>query len=505
MSKDLLSAIDLVLGSPHLWLVVGAAALYGTFMGAMPGLTATLAVALIVPLTAFMTPLEAMAAVVTLEACAIFAGDIPNVLLRMPGTPASAAYTEAAHALTRKGRGNEVLAHCLVFSVAGGLFGSLALALCARPLAALATKLSFVESFWLYVIGLGCASLAAGGSRLRSLLGLLLGLLFSTIGLSPVHSTARFTLGLPQLYQGLGFIPSMIGLFGLSEVFRSAAAQVKGDSGGRPPHAAGLHAGLRRSLGLLPARRLPFLRSASVGTLIGMLPGAGADIAAWVTFGLSRRIAAAGGGTGDASREDDALLGSVSDASAANNASLAGAWVPTLVLGIPGDSVTALVLGILTMKNLRPGPEIFERQGPLVLGLFVVFFLANLALLPVGYLAIRWSAGLLRIQPRVLLPLIVLFCILGAYAPQGSCFDVGTMLVMGLLGLFLERHHVPLGPVVLGIVLGGPLEETFLQTLASTNGSWLGFVSRPIAAVLALCALGLFVGPPLARRARQRG
>ena len=198
----------------------------------------------------------------------------------------------------------------------------------------------------------------------------------------------------------------------------------------------------------------------------------------------------------------------VADAGAANNSALAGAWVPALTLGIPGDSITAIVLGIMMMKNLQPGPEIFEQQAVLVHSLYLVFVLANLALLPAGFLAIRASGALMRVPRHTLLPVIVLFCVLGAYAIGGSYFDVGLMLAMGVLGFLLERWQVPVGPVVLGIILGGPLEERFIQAMTASQGSLTVFFARPSAAVLGIVALGVWLLPMISawsRRASSRG
>ena len=253
------------------------------------------------------------------------------------------------------------------------------------------------------------------------------------------------------------------------------------------------------SLSLFWSRRLQTLQASSIGTLIGILPGAGADIAAWVSYGVSKRMSKKPDEYGRGSIEG------VADAGAANNSALAGAWVPALTLGIPGDSITAIVLGIMMMKNLQPGPQIFETQAVLVHSLFLVFVLANLALLPAGYLAIRASGALMRVPRHTLLPVIVLFCVLGSYSIGGSYFDVGLMAGMGVLGFVLERFQVPVGPVVLGIILGGPLEERFVQALTASRGSLAVFFARPTAAALGLVALAVWLLPAVAAwRARRR-
>ena len=491
---------------PSLLAVIAASAIYGTLFGSIPGLSATMAVALIVPITYFLSPLAALAAVVTLEACAISAGDIPSALVRIPGTPASAAYADDLYHLGQRGEYHRALGVCIVFSVIGGLFGVAVLALFAGPFASIATWFTVAEYFWLYVLGLGCAVVVSRGSALKGALALLLGLLLSTVGLSPVHTEARFTFAQPELYQGINFIPALVGLFGLSEVLRNVRA-LGGPVDVLVVQKAAAEVGLIRSLravfggtlALFWRRRWQTLQASAVGTLIGILPGAGADIAAWVTYGLSKRASTKPEEYGHGSIEG------VADAGAANNSALAGAWVPALTLGIPGDSITAIVLGIMMMKNLQPGPQIFEKQAVLVHSLLLVFVLANLALLPAGYLAIRASGALMRVPRHTLLPCIVLFCVLGSYSIGGSYFDVGLMLAMGVLGFALERWQVPLGPIVLGIILGGPLEERFVQALTASQGSLSVLFARPPAAILGVAAIGVWSWPlVIAWRARRR-
>ena len=498
-----------ILSDPQVLMIVVASAFYGVFMGAVPGLTATMAVALLIPVTFFLDPIPALAAVVTLEACAIFAGDIPNTLLRIPGTPSSAAYADDAYALSRSGQSERVLGVCLTFSVFGGLLGAVILMFFAPQLARVATWFTVAEYFWLYLLGLTCAVVVSRGSALKATLSLIIGLLLSTVGLSAVHTQARFTFGQAELYQGINFIPAMIGLFGLSEVFRNVLqleveAQVTEQTEiSRDAKSTGLWgrfvaAPIRSvfgaSLPLFWHRKWHALRSGLIGSAVGMLPGAGADIGAWVSLAVSKRTSRTPEKYGAGS------LDGIGDATAANNSALAGAWVPALVFGIPGDSVTALVIGVLLMKNVKPGPDIFEKQAILVYSIYVIFLLANLVLIPVGLLAIKLGSWVVRIPRRVLLPAIVLFCIIGAYAINGSYFDVLVMLAMGLLGFLLERHAVPLGPVVLGIILGGPLEERFIQTLTGSDGSLLAFVERPVAAGLAVACLILWLVPLLERR-----
>jgi TctA family transporter len=237
---------------------------------------------------------------------------------------------------------------------------------------------------------------------------------------------------------------------------------------------------------LLRRRVRHTLRSGVIGSFVGMLPGAGADIAAWVSIAASKQA------SDDPDEYGHGSVGGISDATAANSSALAGTWIPALVFGIPGDSITAIVIGILLMKNLTPGPDIFIEQAGLVYSIYLIFIVANLVLLPVGVLAIKAGSRVVRVPQRLLMPIILLFCIVGAYAINSSSFDVLVMLGMGVLGFGLERFGVPLGPVVLGIILGAPLEERFIQILTASGGDPFAFFSRPVAAVLGLLCAGLW-------------
>ncbi len=499
------------IASPEVMLVIFLSAVYGLFVGSIPGLTATMAVALLIPLTFYLDNLSAIAAIVTLEACSIFAGDIPTTLVRIPGTPSSAAYTDDAYSLTRQGLHETSLGVSLVFSVAGGLFGALVLIFAAPQLAKIAFQFTTYEYFWLYVLGLSCAAIVSTGSRLKGALALMIGLMFSTVGLSEVHSVPRFTFGFDELFTGINFIPAMIGLFGLSEVFRNCLTSKTEEGTGKLVSAVvaeddhSLFKHLKPVFGgVLPRlwkQKMGWFRSSCIGATIGMIPGAGADIAAWISYAVSKKCSKTPEEYGKGS------LDAVGDATSANNSALAGAWIPALVLGIPGDSVTAIVIGVLLMKNITPGPAIFENPDQLVLvhGIYLTFIVANLLLIPLGFLAIRSGAQLVRVPRRILMPLILMFCVVGSYSINGSYFDVWVMLGMGIIGFVLEVFAIPLGPVVLGIILGGQLEQTFVQNLTKDD-SFLSFFNRPISAGLGIFCIALWLVPmimPLLRKKIQ--
>ena len=352
--------------------------LYGAFVGAMPGLTATMAVSLLVPFTFFMDPIPAISAIVATTTTAIFAGDIAGALLRMPGTPASAAYVDDSFALARQGKARSTLLLSLFTAAIGGVVGVLILSLIAPQLARFAIGFSSYENFWLSALGLTCAVFAGSGTVAKSLASLFIGLFIATIGIDVAVGHPRFTFDNYELYDGVSFIPAMIGLFALSEVLRNARRGVNGVDAQKTLAQTTLEpigAAARTAWRHVAAFRLNIARSSLLGTGIGALPGAGADIAAWICYAISRRFSKTPQAYGRGASEG------IADGGSANNAAVAGAWTPALVFGIPGDSVTAIAIGVLLMKGLTPGPQIFDTDADLINALFGSFLIANLALI----------------------------------------------------------------------------------------------------------------------------
>jgi putative tricarboxylic transport membrane protein len=470
----------LLLASPKVILIIMISAIYGLFVGAMPGLTATMATALLVPFTFYMDPVPALVSIVTMSAMAIFAGDIPAALIRIPGTPSSAAYTQDSFELTKQGKAELVLGADVVFSAVGGLMGAVILMTSAPLLAEIAFTFTTFEYFWLASMGLS-ATIMVSGSQIKGALSMILGLFLSTVGVDITLGFPRFTFGSVELLNGVNFIPAMIGLFGVSEVIRSVMegelaypiARVKTEK---------IFSGIWK---LFRRYKVNVLRSGLLGTYIGILPGAGADIAAWLAYAVSKRFSKEPEKYGKGSIE------AIVDAGTANNSCLAGDWVPMLVFGIPGDSITAIVIGVLFMKGLRPGPMIFEQQPEIIYAVYLAFIIANLLMIPFGYLSIKCSSQMLRVPRNILMPGILMFCIVGSFAINNSIFDVGTMLVMGVVGYFLEANGFPVAPVVLGIVLGPIVEKNFMMSMIKTDWNVTQFFTRPVSAIL--CIITIFV------------
>ncbi len=492
MSAAWAQAFAMVL-DPYTIVVMLAASLYGLFVGAVPGLTATMATALLVPVTFFMAPIPAVAAIVAATAMAIFSGDIPGCLMRMPGTPASAAYTDEAYAMTKKGQAELALGAGLVFSAIGGLFGTAVLIVAAPALAEFALRFSSFEYFWLVLMGLTCAVFMSSDRPLKGFVSLLLGLFVACVGLGNPAGFPRFTFGNVEMMGGIGMIPMMIGMFAISEIIRYAVDT-------HPPlkivdqPIGNVFKGM---WGLAKKYPMQIMRGSALGTAVGALPGAGADIAAWMSYAISKKM----------SKEPEKFgtghVEGIVESGAANNSALAGAWIPALVFGIPGDSITAIIIGVLYMKNMNPGPSLFTQNPQNVYAVYLLFILANLIMIPLGWWCIKVSKQILKVPRNVLMPVIMLFCVVGSFAINNTAFDVTVMLIAGIVAYVLEDNGFPVAPAILGIVLGGMLEDNFITSMIKSDGSFLTFVERPVAATLCALTLALWFLPPLLRRLRR--
>jgi len=480
----ILDALPLVLNFEVLSVML-AAALFGLLVGCIPGLTATMATALLVPITFFMDPVPAIAAMVTATAMAIFAGDLPGALLRVPGTPASAAYAAEAYAMTQRGQGEQALGTSLVCSAIGGLVGTVVLVIFAPMLAEVALQFTQFEYFWLACLGLTCAVFVSTASPLKGAVALLIGLFLATVGIDVTAGHPRYTLGIPDLLGGVAFIPAMIGMFAVAEILRNV---LSAEDVPAPPLQSLFN--VFRGVGAIVRRYWRgVVRGSAIGTVVGVLPGAGGDIGAWVSYAISKRFSKEPEKFGTGHGEG------IADAGSANNAALSGAWVPALVFGIPGDSITAIVIGVLYVKGMNPGPMIFINSPELIYGVFVAFFIANLALVPLGFLAIGLARYILRIPRTIIWPIVLILSIVGAYAINNSLFGVVIMLVMGILAFIMEENGFPVAPTILGLVLGPMLEGNFLTAMIKSDGNLLAFFERPIAAVLGVVTIAVWLVP----------
>ena len=469
--------------------------LFGIFVGATPGLTATMAVALIVPFSYHLPDTNAsLALIIGVSFTAIFAGDIPATLLRIPGTPASAAATLDGHAMAKKGKASLALFIDLFCSSLGGMVGVAALVFLAPQLGRLALKFTSYEYFWLGILGLGVSAIVSGRAVALGWLSAALGMGLSMVGMDIVSGAQRFTMGSAELMNGIEFIPVMIGLFGISEVLRNLG-ELRSDvsssstSSAKPPPPVPSDVAEKlvgsnflsrdlKEMGLalrtIWKHKWNFLRSSLTGSVIGALPGAGADIAAWGAYGAARKLSK------NPNEFGSGIADGVIAPTSANNAAVGGAWIPALVFGIPGDAVTAIVLGAFMVYDIRPGPMLFEQDAARVTGLFWIAFLTQFFLIPCGYLGVKFFSWILKAKRALVLGAVILFSVVGSYSLRNSLFDVWVMLVFGVVGRFMEARKAPLAPLILGLILGPMIEENLRTGLIKSSGSWAPFFQRPI-------------------------
>ncbi len=461
-------------------LVLGG--LYGCIFGAIPGLTATLAVALFIPIAFFLDPIIALPAIIAISSVAIYAGDVGSSIARIPGTPASAAYLEELFSLSRTKGPLYGLGISAMGSAVGGIIGTVLLIFGATAIASLAKQFSSFEYFWVAVLGLTAGVFASGGSSLKALASLLIGILFSTVGIDPTLGFPRFHFDNPNLLGGLNYIVAMIGLFGFAEVIEHLYVGRKKVEAENQPQGSAIREFYIVPLVFLLKEKWIVLRSSLTGVVVGLLPGAGADIGSWVASSVQKMNAR----VNDKKTEDKAVLAGTSS----NNAAVASAWIPALSLGLPGDTITAIVLGVFLMKGITPGPLLFDEQPSLLWSLYITFILANILLLPVfGFLTARIAATLIKVPFSILLTAISAICIVGAYAINNSLFDVWVMAGMGVVAFVMRRGGFPLAQVVLGMVLGPILEQNFMVSAIKSRWDMMSFFERPVALLLMVLTL----------------
>ena len=457
----------------------------GILVGGTPGLTATMAVALIIPISYYMPPLAGLAMILGVSFTSIFTGDIPATYLRIPGTPASGAAVLDGFEMAKKGKGSLALTIDLLCSAMGGLIGVILLIVIAPPLANFALQFTHFQYFWLGLFGLSMSAVISRGNIIRGVISAVLGLSVSTIGIDITTGFPRFTFGNAELMGGIGFIPAMIGLFGISEVLKNVKSRelimemsLKNE----------VQVSLLKTLSIIWKRKWTFLQSAFVGTCIGALPGAGADIAAWIAYGVAKKTSRKPEEFGKGSFEG------VIAPTSANNAALGGTWIPALAFGVPGDSITAIVLGAMLMYGLRPGPLIFEQNADLIKNIFAIALISQFLLLPIGLLGIKIFSKILKLPRNVIMVMVIIFSVVGSYAIRNSFFDIYVMIIFGLIGYLFESLDVPLPPMILGIILGPMIEDSLRIGLIKTGGNYIPFLTNPISAILIILIILTFFG-----------
>ncbi|WP_134672354.1 tripartite tricarboxylate transporter permease [Halorussus marinus] len=468
---------------PFALALIVAGVLIGMTMGSLPGMTATMTVAVLVSFTFGMEAAEGMMLLLGIYGGALYAGSIPAILIRTPGTPSAAATVFDGFPLAERGLAGRAIAVATVASFVGGAVSVVLLAALAPQIASVAIEFGSAEYFALAVFGLTIIASVSGDSLLKGLVSGLLGMLLATVGLDPVLAYPRFSFGFEPLTSGIQFIAVMIGLFGIAEGFLRyqrgiETEQVSQEFTNVIPSRADLSKISNVVVG-----------SSVAGAFIGAIPGAGGDIASFVTYNEAKRWV-----EGAAATFGDGDIRGVAAAESGNNASTGGALIPTLTLGIPGDSVTAILIGALMVHGIRPGPGLFQDEPELVYAIFVGFFTVYVVILVFGLVGARYWARLIDFPGKYLWPAIFVLSIVGAFALRGNVLDVWVALGAGALGYVMRVEDYPLAPMVLGLILGPIAEVNLRRSLKLSGGSLEIFYSEPLTlGIFALAAVSLVV------------
>ncbi|MDX9859790.1 MAG: tripartite tricarboxylate transporter permease [Rhodospirillales bacterium] len=451
----------------------------GIVFGALPGLTAAMGIAVLLPLTYNMPPVMGFGMLLGTYCGAISGGSIAATLLNIPGTPASVATTLDAYPMARKGEAGRALGIAIVASFIGGLFSSVVLSLAAPPIAEFALKFGAAEYFSLAVFGLTIIASVSGKSLAKGVIAGLIGVFVSLVGLDPTTGSARYTFGEMSLLSGVAFLPALIGLFAVGQVLTDAEEALRLKGARIQQQVGGVH--LR--FGDVLRRWKIVISSCIVGTSVGAIPGAGGSVASFLAYDQARRLSKTPElfGTG----HDEGVIASETS----NNAMTGGAIIPTITLGVPGEAAAAVLMGGLMIHGLRPGPLLFTEQADIVYGIFMAFFLANIFMMLFQFVGIRLFVKVLGVPRSFLIPIILMFCVIGSYGVSGNIFDMYLLLVFGVLGFFLNKYGYGTAPVVLGMILGTMAETEFRKGMIMFSGDGTVFFTRPISLLFLALAL----------------
>lgn len=470
-----------------LWCVIGV--LVGTLIGALPGLGPVAGIAVLLPLTFTLDTVPALMLLMGIYQGALYGGRVSSILINVPGEPTAVVATFEGYPMTREGRAGYALSLSAFACFVGGMIGFVGLVLLMPYLSAVGLLFGPPEMFALMLFALIATSGLGSKNLLKGLISLGIGLLVATVGLDQISGEERMTFGSVDLWDGVSFVAVAVGLFGMSEVLELVLDR-------RRPESALPRVRMRE---LLPRGRDlarnsgSILRGSVIGYLVGALPGAGATIATFMSYSAEKRFSKTPEkfGTG----VDQGLTGP----EAAGNASIGGSLVPLFTLGIPGGAITAVLLGALVTIGLEPGPRMLERSGDVVWTTIAGLFLANVLLLVFNTAFVPMFATLIRAAQPYLASLIAGLCVLGVYVEQFRYFDVGIMLLFGILGYFMRRFGIPLAPLILAVVLGPMIETSLRQSLLLSGNSAEIFMSRPITLVLLLATILVLALPGVRR------
>jgi putative tricarboxylic transport membrane protein len=477
-----------------MWLLLGV--FVGILFGAIPGLTATTAIALFTPMTFGMSFDAAFSFLMAIFCGGLYGGSIPAILIRTPGAPGNAATALDGYPLANKGRAGEALFLSVFSSWIGGTASALALIMFAPLIANLALKFGPQEYFSVSLFGLSCIAGLAGKSLAKGLFAGLFGMLLGTIGMDPIDGVARFTFNEINLLRGIAIVPALVGFFAITEVLAKTEGIGKKDNVSIPQVSIN-YANIKEYLKAYLTRKWLVFRSAAIGTIVGAIPGTGAATASWISYNEAQRSSKHPEEFGQGSL--DGLIASETS----NNAISGGAMIPLLTLGIPGDTATAVLLGALTIQGLVPGPLLLMENRAILPTILWMLLLGNVFMLLFGVLGSRFFPKILSVPQQILMPIILVLCVTGSYAVDNSYFDIKLAIALGVLSYFMMKYGFPLAPAVLGLILGVIIEPNFRRTLVANDMDPSIFVTSPISCLfLLLTAFTMYV--VLKRRSKEK-
>ena len=433
------------------FLAIAVGVLIGVTIGAIPGLTATMAVALALPFTFALDPVTGILLLVGIYKGGIFGGSITAILIRAPGTPAAACTTLDGYPMARRGEAGKALEMALYASCVADLISNIALIFLAGTIAGFALEFGAPEFFWLIAFSLTIVISVSGASLAKGMISGLLGVLVSTVGLDLVYGTERFTFGNFNLMGGVAYVPLLIGLFAIPEVIDFYVGRSGQHDAQRSDRSRVTGAEFRRCLPTI-------LRGSLIGVVLGAIPGIGATAASFLSYGEARRL------SGHPETFGRGEIKGVAAAESGNNGVAGATLIPLLALGIPGDVVTAVILGAFMLQGLSPGPLMFQQNLDIIYALFAGMLVASAVLFAVGRVAIRHFARIADIPRHILMPLVLMFCVFGAYAVQNQSFDVLVMVVFGIVGFAMGRVGMATAPFLIGFILGPLFEDNLRRT-----------------------------------------
>ena len=473
-------------------LLIAAGAAMGIFVGAMPGLSATTGLAILLPFTFMMDPIPAFLMMISLYMSAEYGGSITAITIGVPGTPPAVPTTFDGYPMTKKGQCGKALGVSIISSTIGGMIGTVVLILACGPISGFALQFGPPEYFALGIFGLSIVANMVEGSVIKGFISVVIGLLFCMVGVDVLSGYPRLTFDILGLIDGIHLVPALIGFFAISEVFKlveesGAVERITGEVSGKLP-----------SMKELKSLWKTVLRSSFIGSIVGAVPGAGATIASLISYNEAKRYSK------EPEKFGKGCIEGVCAPEAANNASVGGAMIPLLTLGIPGSGSTAILLGGLMLHGMKPGPLLMTKSPELVYTIYIGFFIAEFFMLAIGLLGVRFWTKVISLKSTRLTPVILGISLIGSYALGNDFFDVYMALFFGIVGYLMRRFGFPLAPAVLALVLGYIIETNYRRALTLSAGDHSILLSSPIAVILLVITLATFVIPIIRSRWKSR-